>query len=329
MQKDLLILKFKGSSKVTMEGYSGYFIIKKNGEIKYKVLQYPSSFSSFVNCEVDDAFKIFQKKLNEATVKITRNSPEFNSMNSSFNRYVGRKIVKEPSFGMKLISAYQMKDITVLKDFVKEFFDEWVQDLNLRVNVEELYFSEFSRQFSRFANPEDLTSILERADLTNLSEAYPIVDPIHGKPVTTFDIGDKIYFTVLKFVDDEFKKKIMEEFPDNFDESGENVKPLVGTLISKELTPNAKDFMLIKIECAGVLFKSVVYNGVNIMWESVRVPYKSDDEVLSFSDEEKSKLEEILREKEKINLGDILIALFLVVGVVLAIMVGIYFFFWK
>ncbi len=329
MLKDLLILKFKGYSKVTMEGYAGYFIVKRNGEIKYKVLQYPTSLSSFVKCSVSDAFKIFQKNLNDATLKITRSSPEFNSTNSSFNRYVGRKIVREPSFGMKLISAYQMNDKLVLKDFVKEFFEEWIQDLNLEIGIEELYFSEFSRQFSRFANPEDVTSILQRADLDKLSEAYPIVDPIHGKPVATFDVGDRIYFTVLKFFDEESKKKILEAFPDNFDENGENVKPLVGTLISKELVKEMGDFMLIKMECAGVLFKSVVYGGVNIMWESVRVPSRSNEDEALFSSEEENELREILREKEKISLGDILVALFLVVGVVLAIMIGLYFFFWK
>ncbi|WP_036222271.1 DUF4899 domain-containing protein [Mesoaciditoga lauensis] len=329
--KDLLILKFNAQSKSTVEGYIGYFMVKRNGEIKYKVLQYPLSFSSLVKLDLNEPFRIFQKNLNDLIIKVTRNSPEIKSMNSNLNRYISRKIVKEPSFGMKLISAHKMKEDMLIKDFIKDFFEDWVSDLNLKVSSEELYYSELSKQFSKYSTPEDITSMLSRTDLNDLSEAYPIVDPIHGRPVSSFDIGTRIYFTVLKFSNEEDKKKIIEAFPNSFNESGENVKPLIGVIISKELANASRDFILIKIECEGVLFKSVVYSGVNIMWESVPVPKAKDEEefTTAFSKEEKEKLNELLKEKEKIKFSDILIAMFLVVGIVLAIVVGIYFLFWK
>ncbi len=331
--KDLLIIKFKAQSKATVEDYVGYFMVKRRGDIKYKILQYPTSLSSFVNVELSDPFKIFQKKLEDSIVKVTRSAPEFKSMNSNLNRYVNRRLLSEPSFGLKLISAHKAGEKMIVKDFVKDFFEEWVSDLNVQISIEELYYSELSKQFSKYSTPEDVVSMLERADLSNLSEAYPIVDPIRGRPVTSFDIGTRIYFTVLKFSNEEDKKKIMAAFPDNFNEEGENIKPLVGTMISKEFTNSSQDFILIKIECNGVLFKSVVYGGVNIMWESVGVPEKDDDEDLalasSFSSDEKEKLNQLLKEKEKIKFSDVLIAMILVVGIVLAIVIGVYFFFWK
>ncbi len=329
--KDLLILKFKAQSRTTMEEYIGYFMLKRNGEIKYKVLQYPTSFSSYVNFNLNEPFKIFQKDLNDSILKVTRNSPEFKSTNSNLNRYIGKKLVRDPSFGMKLISAHKSGETMVVKDFIKDFFEEWVSDLNVEISSEELYYSELSKQFSKYSTPEDIMSMLQRSDLNDLSEAYPIVDPIRGKPITSFDIGSRIYFTVLKFSNEESKKKILEAFPQNFNENGENVHPLVGTIVSKELTNGSQDFILIKLECEGVLFKSVVYSGLNVMWENVQVPKIKDEEEFTpiFSKSEKDELAELLKEKEKLKISDVLVAMFLVVGIVLAIVVGVYFFLMK
>ncbi len=323
--KDLLILKFKGRSKITVEGYTGYFVIKKNGDMRYKILQYPMSFSSIVNCETKEPFKLFQRKLSDATTKLLRDSPQFRSVNSELNRYVKRRMIKDMSFGAKLLTANKVKDEEVTKTLMKDFFEDWVEDLNLDIEIEEVNYSEFSKQFSRFSTPEDVMDVLKREDLEGLSEVYPIVDPINGKPISHFDVGEQIYFTVLKFSDDDSKSKILEAFPDNFNESGENVSPLIGMIVSKEIAGN--DFFLIKIECEGVRFKSVVYNGVNIMEESVRVPKAKDETEESVHSSQNR--EELEMEKEKLNILDLSVALLLVSGVVLTIMVLIYFFFWK
>jgi hypothetical protein len=329
--KDLLIIKFKGQSKATVEDYVGYFMVRKNGDIKYKVLQYPTSLSSFVDFKLSEPFKIFQKNLEDSISKVTSSSPEFKSMNTSLTRYVSKKLIREASFGMKVVSAHKLREEAIIKDFVKDFFEDWVSDLSVDISVEELYYSELSKQFSKYSTPEDVISTLKRSDLNDLSEAYPIVDPIRGRPVTSFDIGTRIYFTVLKFSNDEDKKKIIEAFPDKFNENGENIKPLVGTMISKEFTNGSQDFILIKIDCEGVIFKSAVYRGINIMSESVPVPEKDDDNELkpTFSNDEKEKLNQLLKEKEKISISDVITAVFLVIGIVLAIVTGIYFFFWK
>ena len=323
--KDLLILKFKGKSKITVEGYAGYFVVKRNGDTRYKTLQYPMSFSSIVNCEVKEPFKVFQRKLSDATIKLLRDSSQFKSVNSELNRYMRRRMVRDISFGAKLLNANKVKDKEVIKTLVKDFFEDWVENLRLDIDIEEVDYSEFSKQISRFSTPDDVMAMMKRGDLEGLSEAYPIVDPINGKTISRFDVGEQIYFTILKFSDDDSKDKILEAFPDDFNESGENVGPLIGMVVSKEIAGN--DFFLIKIECGGVRFKSVVYNGVNIMKDSVRVPKakeKTKDGAYS-----SQKREELEIEKEKLNILDLVVALLLVSAVVLTIMVLIYFFFWK
>ncbi len=323
--KDLLILKFKGRSKITVEGYAGYFVIKKNSGIKYKVLQYPMSFSSIVNCDVKESFKVFQRKLSDSTTKLTRDSSQFKSVNYELNRYVKGKTIKDMAFGAKLLTANKIKDKEVIRTLVKDFFEDWVEDLSLNIEIEEVNYSEFSKQFSRFNTPDDVMNLLERGDLNGLSEAYPIVDPINGKPINRFGVGEQIYFTILKFSDDDSKSRILEAFPNDFNESGENLNPLIGMIVSKELAGN--DFFLIKIECEGVRFKSVVYNGVNIMEESVRVPKVR--EKMKKNTYDSRKREELEIEKEKLNILDLTVALILVSGVVLVVMILIYFFFWK
>lgn len=329
--KDLLILKYKGQSKITVEGYAGYFVVKRNGDMKFKALQYPITLSSMITCKLNDPFKIFQRKLSDGISKVAQRSPDFKPINNDFSRYIKGRISADPSFGVKLLTANKAKDKEVIKSLIAEFFEDWVEQLKLDVAIEEVSYSEFSKQMSTFSTTEDALSVLSRDDLKNLSEAYPIVDPINGKPITSFDIGEQIYFTVLRFSNDESKSKIVETFSDSFDESGENIQPLVGKLLSKELVEDiGNEFMLIKIGCEGVYFKAVVYTSVNIMSPTVSVP-KAKVPFIENDPRHNSQEYDELRniEKERINLVDLLIAMMLVGVIVIAVMIIIYFFFLK
>ncbi len=333
--KDLLILKYKGQSKITVEGYAGYFVVKKNGDIKFNALQYPLALSSMITCELSDPFKVFQRKLSDSTSKITRRSPDFKTINNSLFMYIKKQIFKDPSFGVKLLAANKKKDKEVMKALIVEFFENWVEQLKLDIAVEDMSYLDFSKQVSTFSTTEDILSVLSREDLKNLSEAYPIVDPINGKSITSFAIGEEIYFTVLKFSNDESRSKIVEAFPESFDESGENTQPLVGKLISKELVEDiGNEFMLVKISCKGVYFKAIIYTNMNIKIPTVNVPKTPSPFINNDSGRNESKHHRNFQEyeksgsdkKSKINFFDLLIAMTFVGAAAIVIMIIINFF---
>lgn len=332
--KDFLVLKYKGRSKITVEGYVGYFVVEKDGNMKFEALQFPLTLSSFVTCKLDDPFKIFQSELSKSILKVTQRSPDFKIMNRDFLKYIKTRLSSDPSFGAKLLTSNKLNDEDVMKSMVVNFFEDWVEQLKLEMSVEELDYSEFSRQVSTLDIPKDARSVLSRDDLKDMSEAYPIIDPIKGKSITSFDVGEQIYFTVLNFSSDESKSKIVEAFPDSFDKSGVNTRPLTGMLISKELVENFRnEFMLVKISCAGVPFKSLIGTNVNIMSPAVKVPkinlsLNSNESHHNYQKYDKyDKIDDI--EREKIKFVDFLIATMLVGGIVMAVMIIIYFFYLK
>lgn len=327
--RDLLVFKFKGQSRVTVEGYAGYFIIGKDGSVKYKILQYPMSLSSLVTCNPGEGFKQFQRKLNEEELKIIQKSVEFKDTNLDLRRYVKSQLYRDTAFGGKLIKANKSEDFDVIVSMFKDFFVGWVDELKLEIVVEDMDYAGFSKQFSKYGNPEDAMSLLSRSDLSKLSEAYPIVDPINGRSIDSFDIGDNLYFTVLRFSEESMLRTISERFPNAFNDAGDNVEPIIGKIISKEFVPEVgDDFTLIKIECESVYFKALVYNSLNIMAPTVKVPQIQPPKKKSSSSSASGKtFDSAAEKKEKIELSDILMGLFLVVGIIGTIVTIAYFFF--
>jgi hypothetical protein len=330
---DISVIKFKGQSKLTLEGYVGYFLITKDGDLKYDVLQYPLSLSSFVDFDVDKEFKIFQRKIPENRSKIIRTSSGFKELNSDLERYIKNKTSSDKVFKDKMMLAIKNEDLDVLNTFVTDFFDGWVKALKISVTVESMSYSDLSKQLSKIGNTDETLSILKRNDLQNFSEAYPIVDPISGKSINNFDVGEKIYFTVLRFSDDKSKDEMIKKSPNAFNGQGENISPLVGRLISKEFVPElGEDFTLIKIESQGNYFKALVLNSMNLMTASVGIPTfrnnegKNNEGKNNAYDSFKNKKNE---EEVHVKLSDVLVSIILVGGIIGTVMTIIYFLFTK
>ncbi len=310
---DISVFKFKGQSKITLEGYAGYFLITKDEDFKYDVVQYPLSLSAIVDIEIKDDLRIFQKKIPEIRTKIFQKSPEFKELNADLEKHIDKKYRSDKTFKEKLIFSIKNGDIDVLNSFIEDFFAEWVKSLKVTSGFEEMSYSDLSKQLSKIADTDGALSILKRDDLKNLSEAYPIVDPISGKTISTFDVGEKIYFTVLRFSDDKSKAEMMKKSSSAFDGQGENISPLIGRIISKEFVPEfGDDYTLIKIECQGSLFKALVLNSVNLMSTSVGVPVFKREESKKRTSSSIDKKEEAAH----VNLFDFLMAILLVGGIV-------------
>ncbi len=323
---DISIVKFAGQSKVTLEGYIGYFLITRSGDFKYDVVQYPLSFSSMVNVSFKDDFKLIQLKVPQIKNRMIKSSPETKEMNAELDKFINKRISSDESFKHRLKIAIQNGDIEVISSILEDFFKEWVDPIKMNVDIQEMTFAEFSKQLSKVGNSEDAFKVIKRDDLKDLSEAYPIVDPIAGKSINDFRIGEKIYFTVLRFANDQVKSEILKKFPDDFNAQGENTSPLVGRVISKEFVPEfGEDFTLIKIECQNFYFKAMVLNSMNLMTTSVGVPIIGNSQ----SDRPRQSPKVKNEEEVHLHLADILIAVILVAGIVGTAMAIMYFFFIK
>lgn len=321
---DISIVKFTGQSKLTLEGYLGYFLITKNGDFKYDVLQYPLSLSSMINVGIRDDFRSIQLKIPQIRRRMMNSLSEIKDINADLEKFIGKKVSSDGTFKHKLVLSIQSEDTEVVSSIIEEFFKEWVNPIKMDVDIQEMSFPEFSKQLSRVGNSEDAFKVIKREDLKDLSEAYPIVDPIAGKSVNDFRIGEKIYFTVLRFANDHVRSEMMSKFPNDFNAQGENVSPLIGRIISKEFVPEfGEDFTLIKIECQSFYFKALVLNSINLMTTSVGIPIIGDSRV---SATEKPKVKE---EEVHLHLIDILVAMILVAGIVGTALTIMYFFFVK
>lgn len=323
---DISIIKFAGQSKVTLEGYIGYFLITRSGDFKYDVIQYPLSFSSMINVSFKDDFKLIQLRIPQIKNRMVKSSPEIKEMNSDLEKFISKKINSDVSFKHRIKIAIQNADVEVIGSIIEDFFKEWVDSIKMSVDIQEMTFAEFSKQLSKVGNSEDAFKAIKRDDLKDLSEAYPIVDPIAGKSINDFRIGEKIYFTVLRFANDQVKAEMLKKFPDDFNAQGENVSPLVGRIISKEFVPEfGEDFTLIKIECQNFYFKAIVLNSMNLMTTSVGVP------IIGSSQSTAPRQTRVKNDEEEVHLhlADILIAVILVAGIVGTALGIMYFFFIK
>lgn len=323
---DISIVKFVGQSKITVEGYIGYFLINKDGDFKYDVLQYPLGFSSLMNISVKDDFKVIQRKIPQIRANMIQRSAQIKEMNKEVNLYIGRKVNSDSTFKHRFLLSIRNGDTEVLNSFVEEFFKEWVDPVKISAGIEEMSYSEFSKQLSKVGDTDEAFKVIKRNDLKDLSECYPIVDPVSGKSINDFNVGEKIYFTILRFANDQSKSEMLKKFPSDFNDQGENISPLIGRVISKEFVPEfGDDFTLIKIECQDVYFKALVLNSINLMSTSMKVPLIKNESI-----EIKQKKEET-DEKEDfhVNFIDVIIAVLLVGGIVGTIATITYFFFIK
>lgn len=183
-----------------------------------------------------------------------------------------------------------------------ELLSGWSSKIKLDVEAKAMTFEEFSvssfqSQISEL-DDELILNAFQRPDVKDLPEVFPVIDPIDGKSLDEFDVGDNIYFVVLNMGSEENKKKLLNDFPDKFEGRTSNI-PFSGTLVSKELVRGKKGayHYLIKVDFGnGVLGKALIPRSLKIL--SSEKKYKT--KIVGESEEEwLGKIGEILEETEK------------------------------
>ena len=302
---ELYFIKLRASSKLTAEEILGY-MLGKIGELPdYDFVVVPSRYSRMLNMvSLKDDYNTFVENFKRLKKRVEREAGEASSLTKEFLNYFQSQISRKSGrlLGAELGTAVKESDIDVVKVILTELLSGWSSKIEVDVeataiSLEEFSVSSFQSQISEL-DDELILNVFQRPDVKDLPEIFPVIDPIDGKSLDEFDVGDSIYFVVLNLGSEENKKKLLNDFPDRFEGKTSNI-PFPGTLVSKELVRSKKGgyHYLIKVDFGnGVLGKALIPKSLKILSSEKKYKTKIADE----SEEEwLGKIGEILEETEK------------------------------
>ncbi|AEH51355.1 DUF4899 domain-containing protein [Pseudothermotoga thermarum] len=301
---DFYFVKYKFRGRVTGEDGVGYFFGKVNDAPEYDLIVVPTRFANYLSIDLSADYVTFTKNFSELKRRIFQQIPEAEDMTRELSNYLKSYINRKggPLFGSELTAAIQGKDADLVHYIIQEVFKEWAPKVEVAVEFsevthEELSAESFTQLLEEFEN-EGFADTLKRADLVDLPEVFPLIDPIKGRTIADFDLGDPIFFVVLNVRKPEHLELLKTLYPKHFSK-GVNVVPLAGTLIAKELVKGKKtDYFLIKVDMGnGFVGKAIVPKSIKVMSD-----YSRYEEKISQMEEKswESKIEEMLKEEKAV-----------------------------
>ncbi len=288
---DFYFVKVRIKSKATAEDMLGYFFGKVNKEPEFDFIVVPARFGNMLNLSLDMEYKEFMDAYKALKNRIFDEVPEALDLTDDFMNYLRVQLQKKGPdlFGAEVSAAVKSEDADLVHYTIVELIKGWTPRADVAVGIkaltmEELSMENFLSQVEDLGD-ENLLEVLTRPDIKDLPEIFPIIDPIYGKSISEFDIGDPIFFVVLNPGSEQYQKMLEQAFPNNF-RGGVNIRPFVGTLISKELVVGEKGgkYFLIKVDFGrGIQGKGIISRSLKIMGDIERFEEKLEK---SKSDEE-------------------------------------------
>lgn len=274
---DFYFVKVLLRIKTTGERGLGYFFGKKNEPVEVRFVLYPRkyNFEEGFDLENDDYFT-FIKKFDSLYGKIMSTLPDVAMTMRDFNHYVQLQVNKEGRtfFSAKLHTLISEGETDVLQATFHELFNEWAKGIELNIVASLISYENFSRLASEHLTLEEsIRAALERPDVRDLPEVYPLIDPTKGRSIDEIDVGSELYFVILN--PKGYLDALKAEFPKHFDEEGNNTMPLKGVLISKEFV-SLKDtnYMLIKLSIGeNYVGKAVVSRNLKLLTSEERLSF--------------------------------------------------------
>lgn len=290
MSRDFFLLKFIVKSKLTDELYIGYFFGKKDGKLEYDLIALSRRYFSPKMIDLKKPYLDFKKDLNRIKKEIVEKFPNIKELNRDIQNFMRIQIGKigRDTLSAKLFKTIEEDDEGLLRMLVREIFESWASRLELEIVYELLDYEDITKEtFSIFSDEKIIRQVYEREDLRGLPEVYPLIDPVEGVLIDEFQIGDRIFFTLLDSGSEETKNKLMEDFPRHFSKDGVNIMPFVGEIISKEIIPSiSKDYVLIKVDFGnGIVGKSFVLRNIRLLASEEKFSRKEETAANSTSTE--------------------------------------------
>ncbi|HBT50589.1 MAG TPA: hypothetical protein DEA49_00510, partial [Petrotoga sp.] len=148
-------------------------------------------------------------------------------------------------------------DVYVLKSILSDILSEWSGDTKIKLVAQKFDYKDLTWISAvKEKGEEGLKEYLNREDVKNATEIYPIIDPIEGYSVSKLDIGEPVIVLPIEEKNEGEKKM------------GQVVE---GKIISKELIPSS-DYIFLKVDLgSGALGKAVVHRELKVSVDQNRL----------------------------------------------------------
>ncbi|MCD6551765.1 DUF4899 domain-containing protein [Thermotoga sp.] len=279
---DLYFVKFRATSKLTSEVVQGYFLGKLNQIPEYDFFVVPGRYAKKYSVDLTGSFEDFLEDFRAKKEKALKEVLEGSALTDEFFDFwlIQSRRQNLRLIGSELFRLTESGDYEALKVFISDILREWSEKVEVEVVATPLNFEDVSlevvKQHFEELSTETVFSVLQREDLKNLPEIFPVLDPLNGVTIKEIDVEDVVDFVILNYGSGEFSEKFKSFLREKF--GTENVASLPGRLVSKELirTKNG-NFYLLKIEFdEGIYGKAMVSPNLKIKYGENRV--KTSDE---------------------------------------------------
>ncbi|WP_448377102.1 DUF4899 domain-containing protein [Fervidobacterium sp.] len=264
---DLYFIKVKARSKGTAEEIVGYFFGKTNSLPDFDFLVVPLRYSEITDhITLEENLNDFREKLEKAKQEVKAISGVYD-VTLAFLAYLNNMLNRRGKIplGIEFSTAIKENDTEVLKVIIGDLLEEWSPKMEVFVKAQGMLLEEYSsytflEMQEDFAD-ENVAKTYGRADVADLPEVFPVIDPINGSTITQFDIGDIMPVVILN--PGKYEKMLREKFPD-FDKDRFSVE---AKIISKELIRvKGGNLYLVKVELAeNLLAKSLISPALKIL----------------------------------------------------------------
>jgi hypothetical protein len=274
MEFDFFSVKVYAESQSSDEIILGFFFGKVEGRLEFQFINFARRFKDLAKINLKEDLNDFKKDLNQIYRKLIARSGDIISKTNDFSNYLKSYINKNGgrlTFSNKLSTIIENKDTEAVRSLLRELFDEWTSDVKIRFDWGCSTYNEMSlEESSKTEQSLDIQSAIEntkdRKDLLDMADFYPIVDPMEGKPVASLKVGDSIYLTVVNFNDEGEEQRLVNSYPDKFDENGKNIKPFEGYITAMEYCSAEKGTVLLKVQIdEWFLAKAIIMSNIRIM----------------------------------------------------------------
>jgi len=311
----------------------GYFFGKKNANLEYVFFNFPGSVRQKLPTINDNPHLKFKEELNEISNKLIPDHPEIIERSAKLMEYINiqfRKIGGLERFSKRISYLSEMDEKDEISMELLGLFDNWVEKKELQYEAEYFTAEDYSKKILEsaefFPEKENVTNYL---DLTKMPEFYPLIDPIQGISIDTFEVGMSLMITILSYPDEETEKLVKEHFQEYVDSKEGYLKTIEADIVSKELLYGKSDtYVLVKVRlfdeiCAySIMLKSLKLNRNQTIKNNLLPPVKEKEESIPSGEEKffpgktkkETKVLTNLKEKAKFKFADLMLVLIILGG---------------